>query len=188
MELEPCFFENLYLAKQLCDAGEEKCFLDHCGSLPADTEDYYELFYYGIASVYKETYNYYNDDKEIETMVFFDPLIDEFFYLCREYERRMELSCDDNPLRKQGHQAIYDSFGFVDYCCDWWLCDEQHGRPRLIVLFDCNFCGHHLLPGSLADSKCELVRQIAGLKKALAELDPQPVITLPIQIEMKEAA
>ncbi len=188
MELEPYFFDNLCVAKQLWDAGVGGSFFDYCGSFPADTEDYYELFYYGVASVYEKTCNYYNEEKEIETLVFFDPLMDEFFRLCREYEWRKGISREDNPLRSRGQREIHDSFGFVDYCCDWWLYDEQHGRPRLVILFDCNFCGHHALPGAVADSRCELESQIIGLKKALADLKPHPVIALPVQAEMKEAA
>lgn len=188
MELEPYFFDNLYIAKQLWDAGAGNDFFDRCGSFAADSEDYYALFYEGVASVYKETCNYYNEDKEIETLVLFDPLMDEFFRLCREYERRKGVSPENNQLRRTGQREVHDSFGFVDYCCDWWLCDEQHGRPRLVILFDCNFCGHHALPGAIADSRSELESQIIGLKKALAELEPQPVITLPVPTELKEAA
>ncbi len=180
MELEPYFFDNLYLAKQLWDTDAGSSFFDHCGLFPADTEDYYELFYCGVADVYKETFNYYNDEKEVETLVLFDPLIDEFFRLCREYERRKGISRDSNSLRSRGQQEIHDSFGFMDYCCDWWLRDEQHGRPRLVILFDCNFCGHHMLPGAVAASRRELESQIIGLKKALADLEPQPVIAFPV--------
>ncbi len=188
MELEQYFFDNLCVAKQLWDAGVGGSFFDHCGSFPADTEDYYELVYCGVASVYKETYNYYNDEKEIETLVCFDPLMDEFFHLCMEYERCRGVSREDNPFRSRGQQEVYDSFGFMDYSCNWWLCDEQHGRPRLVILFDCNFCGHHVLPGAVADSRSELEHQIILLKEALAELEPQPVIAMPVQTEMKEAA
>lgn len=188
MELEPYFFENLCMAKELWDAGAGSSFFDHCGSYPVDTEDYYELFYYGVASVYEKMCSYYNEEKEIETLVFFDPLMDEFFRLCREYERRKGVSGENNPFRRHGQREIHDSFGFVDYCCDWWLYDEQHGRPRLIVLFDCYFYGHHALPGAVVNSRSELESQIIGLKKALAELEPRPVITLPVQTERKEAA
>lgn len=188
MELEPYFFDNLCVAKQLWDAGVGSRFFDQCGSYTADTEDYYELFYEGAASVYEKTCNYYNEEKEVETLVLFDPLMNEFFRLCREYERRKEISRENDPFRSQGQREIHDSFGFVDYCCDWWLFDEQHGRPRLVILFDCNFCGHHALPGAIADSRSELENQISRLKKALADLEPQPVITLPAQAELKEAA
>ena len=159
-----------------------------CGSYPVDTEDYYELFYDGVASVFEETRTYYNEEDEVETLVLFDPLMDEFFHLCREYERRKGVSREDNPFRSRGQQEVHDSFGFMDYSCDWWLCDEQHGRPRLVILFNYDFCGHHALPGAVAESKNELKNQIIGLGKALAGLETQPVITLPVQAEMKEAA
>lgn len=188
MELEPYFFDNLCVAKQLWDAGAANPFLKWCGSFPVDTEEYYEIFYDGVASVYEKTCSYYNEEKEVETLVLFDPLMDEFFRLCREYEQRKGISKEGNPLRHRGQRDVCDSFGFQDYCCSWWLFDEQHGRPRLVILFDCDFCGHHALPGAVADSRSELESQIIGLKKALAELEPQPVITLPVQTEMKEAA
>lgn len=182
MELEPYFFDTLCVAKQLWDAGMAERFMKRCGSYPADTEEYYEIFYDGVSSVYEETNNYYNEEKEVESLVIFDPLIDEFFRLCREYERRKGISKEDNPLRDCGLREVYDSFGFWDYSCDWRLCDE-HGRPRLVILFSCEFCGQHVLPGAVADSKRELEFQIALLKRALADLEPQPT-----QIELKEAA
>lgn len=187
MELEPYFFDNLRVAKQLWDAGAAERFLKWCGSYPVDTEEYYELFYDGVASVYEETRTYYNEKREIETLVLFDPLMDEFFRLCQEHERRKGVSPENNQLRRTGQRKVHDSFGIVDYCCDWRLCDEQHGRPRLVILFDCNFYGYHALPGAVAESRNELKNQIMELKKVLAGLKPQPAIPLPVQTKLKEA-
>lgn len=196
MDLEPYLFDNLYIAKQLWDAGAAERFLKWCGSYPVDTEEYYELFYDGVASVFEETKTYYNEEKEIETLVLFDPLMDEFFRLCEEYERLKGVSPADNQLRRGGQREVCNSFGFVDYCCDWWLFDEQHGRSRLVILFDCNFCGHHELPGAVANARNELKNQISQLKskiKALAsnkkpKCQKNPPVKMLTEVERKEAA
>lgn len=189
IELEPYFFDSLRIAKRLWDENLADRFLDVCGDLPVDTEEYYEIAMDGIYSVFEQTRNYYNEHRELETIVCFDPLIDKFFELCEVYEDHMGLTPEENSLRLAGSRAIYDSFGFLDYTCDWWFCSEGHGRPRLVVLWTCEFCGLHILPVALASAKSELERQIKNLEVALKKRKKRkPVIRLPEQNDMKEAA
>lgn len=194
-ELEYYFFDNLYTAKRLWDTGVSDHFMERCGSMPADTDEYYEIFWTGMVSVFEDSRNYYNDEKEIETLVCFDPLIDEYFRLCVQYEAQKGISKEANPYRGPAQRAICESFGFMDYSADWWLCDEQHGRPHIVVLMACEFCSHHALPAGLANAREELVErtdQLTRELKALTAKKPKqkakPTPKLIAQAELKEAA
>lgn len=187
--LEPCFFENLHLAKRLWDENAASHFLDLCGDWPVDSEEYYEIAWSGIHSIFKQIGSYFNESKEIETIVFFDPLIDKFFQLCAAYEKRMGLTPEENTLRSNGVREVHNSFGFWDYSCGWTLYGEDHGRPRLVVIFDEEFCGLHFLPVALASAKSELESQVQNLEAALKKRKKRkPVIRLPEQNNIKEAA
>lgn len=189
IDIEPCFFDNLRIAKRLWDENLADRFLDTCGDWSVDTEEYYEIAWDGIYSVFEQTRNYYNEHRELDVMVCFDPLIDKFFQLCETYEKRMGLAPEENALRLTGLKAIYESFGFWDYTCDWCFCGEGHGRRRLVVLWTCEFCGLHILPVALASAKGELEVQIKNLEAALKKRKKRKsVIRLPEQNDMKEAA
>lgn len=189
IDIEPFFFDNLRIAKRLWDENLADRFFNTCGDWPVNTEDYYEIVWNGTYSVFELTHNYFNEDREIETVVCFDPLIDKFFQLCAAYEKRMGLTPEENTLRSDGAKAVCASFGFWDYSCDWWLYDERHGRPRLVVFWDCEFCGLHVLPVALASAKSELESQIQNLEAALKKRKKRKsVIRLPEQNDMKEAA
>lgn len=194
--VEPYFFDNLRTAKRLWDEDMADKFLKTSGDLPVDSEDYYEIAWDGMSSVFNDTRNYYNENEEecIEVHVCFDPLIDRFYELWRAYEKLMGLTPEENSLRERGEKAVYDSFGFWDYSCGWALYNEKHGRPRLVILSDENFCGLHILPLALAGARRELEDQVIQLEKLLKETQKskkckkgKPIIRLPEKNE-KEAA
>lgn len=197
VEIEPFFFDNLLTAKRLWDEGVADKFLNTSGNFSVDAEAYYEIAWDGMNSIFSEVRNYYNEDEEgcLESHVCFDPLIDRFFELCREYEKCNGLEPGENPIRTSGTKEICNSFGFWDYSCDWMLCDERHGRPRLVIISDENFCGLHILPLALAGARRELENQLALLEAEIkkAKRPPKPkkrkaVIQLPEKTNLKEVA
>lgn len=194
--IEPYFFDNLRTAKRLWDENMAGKFLETSGDLPVDSEDYYEIAWDGMSSVFNDVRNYYNENEEecITVHVCFDPLIDRFYELCRAYEKLMSLTPEENFLRERGEKAVCDGFGFWDYSCGWVLYNEKHGRPRLVILFDENFCGLHILPLALAGARRELEDQVSQLEELLKKTRKskkckkgKPIIRLPEKIE-KEAA
>lgn len=192
--VEPYFFDNLRTAKRLWDEGVADRFLEVCGDLPADSEEYCEIAWEGMGSVFADVRNYYNEEKNYDVYVCFDPLIDRFYELCRAYETQLGLTPRENLLRNSGEKAICESFGFWDYSCEWTLYDENHGHPRLLILFDENFCGLHILPLALAGARKELEDQISNLEKITQEgtkaekpTKHKPIIRLPEKHD-KEAA
>lgn len=170
-EIDPCTFECLTVAKRLYDAGLMDRVLEACGTWEV-CEDYYSLAWEGICRVFKKFRQYYNDRDGIETMVFFDPVISEFYRLCALYEDKTGVDKDHDPLRKEGERNVYNCFYLNAYDYDVQLYDGEYGSPRLVILSGEEFFGHSKLPEVLADVRDTLEAHCARLKKALAAETP----------------
>lgn len=166
-DIDPCTFEFLAVAKRIYDAGMLDKVLEACGNWEV-CEDYYSLAWEGIYRAFKKFRQYYNDRDGIETMVFFDPVISEFYRLCVIYENKIGVDKDHNPLRKEGERNVYNCFCLNAYDYDVQLCNGEHGKPRLVILSGEEFYGHSELPEVLADVRNTLDALCTKLKKALA--------------------
>lgn len=163
------FFQNLHTAKHFFDSGYLKKFLQTCGDYCLDDECDYELAWDGIACIFPNLCSYYNDEIELETIVLFDPLIDEFFRLCSLYEKQEGLPHGSSDLRISTEREIYCNFDLYGYHYDYdfRICHDDHGRGRMVILMGCEFCGFDQLPVVLADVRNELERQVKKLQKEL---------------------
>ncbi len=191
VDLEYCFFENLHIAKQMVDSGYGDAFLKDCGSAAIDGLESYELAWIGLASVFPDLSQYYNDDIEAETLVFCDPLIDEACQLCKLHEIQERLPVGESPLRETLLNAVYGSFELSGYYYDYdmrFYC-KGHGRGRLVILTGMEFCGFNELPGALADVKNALEAWVSRTREKL-----RPIVITPLEkgtarkAELKEAA
>lgn len=164
------FFQNLITAKNLADSGYLDEFLKNCGDFSVDDESSYELAWGGIASVFPDLCNYFNNDKEIEAIVFFDPLIDEFTRLCKLYEEREGIPFGTSVLRESAVREIYGSFELYGYAYDYdfRFYHQGHGRDRMVMLMGCEFCEFDQLPTTLAEVRNELGNQVCKLRAELA--------------------
>ena len=167
-DIDPSTFEFLATAKRIYDAGLMDSVLETCGNWEV-CEDCYSLAWEGIYRIFKEFRQYYNEEAVIETMVFFDPVISEFYRLCALHEAKTGVDKDHSPLRKEGEQGVYRCFCLDAYDYDVQLYDGEYGKPRLVVLPGEEFYGHTELPEALADVRDTLEAHCARLKKALAE-------------------
>lgn len=165
--IDPCTFEFLFVAKELYDYDLLDKVLEGYDHLEV-CEDYYSLVCDGIASVFKDFSQYYKDDTAVETLVFFDPVITEFYRLCAMYEEQKGVSKKRNPLRKQMEQEVYRCFCLDSYDFDLFLCDSRKGAPKLVFLSYEEFYGHSELPGALVEARNTLERHCAWLRVALA--------------------
>ena len=170
-DLETSFFENLYIAKRLWDLGYADSFLTNCGALTVDGFEYFEMAWEAIFSVFPESRGYYNEKTEIDALVCFDPLIDEFCRLCLEYEKRAGFPLGGSEFRAQVEKDIYTSldaeFGHYSYDYGFRFYSNRHGRGRLVFLMGCEFCGLHQVPTALAEAKRALQYHVLSLRKAL---------------------
>lgn len=191
VDLEYGFFENLRIAKQMADSGYGDVFLKDCGSTAVDGIDGCELAWIGIGSVFPDLSQYYNEDIEVETLVCFDPLIDEACQLCGLLELREQIPGEKSPFRKALQNVVYGSFELSGYHYDYdarFYC-KGHGRGRLVILMGMEFCGFEELPEALADVKNALKAWVSRTREKL-----RPIVVTPEEkdsaqkAELKEAA
>lgn len=191
VDLEDSFFNNLRIAKQMADSGYGDVFLKDCGSAAVDGMESFETAWIGIASVFPDLSQYYNEDIEVETLVCFDPLIDEACQLCGLQELRERIPVEESPFRKALRDTVHGSFELSGYHYDYgvWLYCEGHGRGRLVILMGMEFCGFEELPGALAEVKNALKVWVSQAREKL-----RPIVITPgkedaaQKMELKEAA
>lgn len=165
-DIDPCTFEFLVTAKRIYDAGLMDRVLETCGNWEV-CEDDYSLAWEGIYKAFKKFRQYYNDRDGIETMVFFDPVISEFYRLCALYEDKVGVDKNHDPLRKEGEQKVYRCFCLDAYNYGVQLYDGEYGKPRLVILAGEEFYGHSELPEVLTDVRSTLEAHCTQLKKEL---------------------
>lgn len=164
--IDSCTFEFLSVAKELYDYGLLDKVLEDYNGLEV-CEDYYSLAWDGIASVFEDFRQYYKDETAVETLVFFDPVITEFYKLCAMYEAQKGVSKKRNPLRREMEQEVYQCFCLDSYDFDLFLCDSRKGPPKLVFFSGEEFYGHLVLPGALVEARNTLERHCARLRKEL---------------------
>lgn len=187
-DIEPGTFDFLSVAKDLYDCDLLDKALKYIGNMEVG-EDWYSIAWEGIAHVFDEFQQYYEEGTEtepgMETMVFCDPVITGFYQLCLFYEAKSGISRDNNPFRWEGESAAYQCFHLDAYDYEVLLYDGTWGRPRLVILSGEEFYGHQELPKVLAEVKDTLKSYCRKLKAAI--VTEKPVAALPEYAE-KEAA
>lgn len=168
-ELEPGFFESLLIVSQLRENGLLDKFLKNCGSWGLD-EDYYAVAWEAINCVFAD-FSIYGSEEEIETLVFFDPVISEFYRLCALYQARNPGA--KNPYRQSAERNAYNSLSLDAYDYDCRLYDGSHGRARLVFLTGPEFYGHSELPGALAEVRSTLEEYSGRLRRELGLADKE---------------
>ena len=172
--IEDSVFQNLYMAKQLADGGFLEPFLRQCGSQELDNEDYFGLTWDAISCIFPDTTGYWNQEIEVDAIIIFDPLVDEFCRLLTRYEMMNGITPGESDLRREATTYVYHAFelgdytdGYLIYDYDFRIYDTEHGRKRMVVLTGMEFCGFRELPGALADVRCALEYQIPRLRGEL---------------------
>lgn len=182
--IDPCTFEFLSIAKDLYDYGLLDRVLKSIGGIEV-CEDWYAIAWEGIFSVFEQFRPYYKDDTEIDTMVFFDPVITGFYRLCAFYEAKNGISKECNSYRQDGEREVYQCFYMDAYDYDVRLFDGTRGSPRLVILSGEEFCGHAELPRVLAEVRDTFGSYCRKLKAAI--VTERTIAALPEYAE-KEAA
>lgn len=172
--IEDSVFQNLSMAKRLADAGCLESFLKLCGGQDLGEEDYCGLAWDAISCIFPDATGYWNQEIEVDTIVIFDPLVDEFCRLLTQYEMTCGVTPGESGLRREATMYVSHAFdlddyagGYLVYDYDFRIYDTGHGRKRLVVLTGMEFCGLRELPGALADVRCALEYQIQRLRQEL---------------------
>lgn len=187
IELEPWVFETLHIIKQLHEHGCLDRFLDRCGGLDLDG-DYYETAWEATSDIFAEFNIYCNQDDETDALVFHDPVITEFFKLCRLYEAKMDVPAEKNAHRDALERGVFYAMQVDGYDYDCRIYDGTHGRPRLVFLNGPEFCGHYELPGALIEAYNAFVYHAEQLRRELESKDSKKKKIVKITKEVRKEA
>ena len=188
MEIDGCLWEVLYAFKALYDHGKHQKLLDEYRDREMCGDDYYDFVVASISHVFADTREYYNEENEVDSYVFFDPLITKFYRLCERYEKERGVSAEDNPFRKDMRSSLESGFYFDSFAYDYRIYNnpEKPGGCRLVLLLCCEFCCHYEIVPGLLDIYEAYQNQLRRLKEELG-LIPKSV-SLEAAPELKEAA
>lgn len=189
IELCDEFFSMLRFAKNLCEYDMADQLKNWFGSCPLDADYYWELAYETIGWVFQSTCHYYNEESEIETWLFMDPVIDHFCQVCQKYEERKNIAQEDNPYQKKMEQIIHEAFSFNSYSYgyDWRLSDKERGRRGLLLFTGCEFCNHDAIFYGLMEIKDGFDAIIAHMEAELAKETRIIPLSLVTAAQWKEA-
>ena len=190
VELYDEFFGMLRFTKNLCDCGMMEKVKDWFGSCKLDGDYYWELAYEAISWAFQDTRRYYNNNNEIETWMFTDPMIERFCQLCQEYEKRQGISEKENPYRSDMERILHNGFTFSGYSYgyDWRLSQEDHGRKRLLLFTGCEFYCNDEVPAGLLEIRDGFETMIAYLEDELSKETRIIPLHLDTEVQQKEAA
>ena len=180
-EINDYLWETIYVLKSVYDHDQDAPVLNMYRDSVIDGDYVGEIAYNSINQFFADTRGYYDEEKELDIHVFFDPVITEFWKLCDEYEEHRRLRPEDNTFRKEMCRALDAALYIPDYSYDFRLySDTKHKNGcRLVLLCYCEFCGYHYIPEALSEASDCFVFHTKKIKAALAEMDRQKVIELP---------
>lgn len=190
VEISNNLWESLYILKEMYDHDEDSPVLKWYRDSTLDGDNMYEIAVNATGAVFQDTRNYYNEDREYDTYVFFDPVITEFWTLCETYEARAGLRKEDNPYRHEMLQAIDSALYIPDYSCGTYSYEDTKRKNgcRLVLVLGIEFGSHYMVPGALCEAYEAFEIMTKRVRRALEELDEQKVVAFPAPQEERRAA
>lgn len=181
-EISTWLLESLYTIKQMYDHGCADDVLETYGDYELDGDMVFEIASDCMERVFSDMRHYYNQSEETETLVFFDPIITNFYLLCEEYERKSGLPPQENPYRVEMQRAISSGFSFDDYSYGHAIYTTPNGHSgcKLVLLFYPEFCSHYAVPNGLLEIRDAFVYATERMHKKLEKTEHSRVIELPV--------
>lgn len=152
-EINEFLWGGLYALKQVYDHNPDAPVLAMYRDDAMDGDYVYEICINALDQFFADTRNYCDEEKGLDVHVFFDPLIEKTWILCEKYERQKTIAPKDNALRQELLKGLYNALYVGDYSYDARVYSDtgRRGGCRIVLLLYEEFCGHHLLPGILAE-------------------------------------
>jgi len=190
VEINEYLWECLYEMKAVYDHDPEAPVLQTYHDTALDGDDAFEFGMNAMHQFFADTRCYYDDDKDLEVTVFYDPIITDFWRLCEEYEAITGLSREKDPFRKELICNLESALYIPDYSYDArWYCDtKRRGGCRLVLLVYCDFCGSCYIPAALADAYDAFAYHTERLKKEMKRIGEGKLKALPSSDPLLEAA
>ena len=99
IEISEYLWETLYAIKAVYDHDPKAQIFQLYKDTAIDGDDLFEIAENAINQFFADTREYFNEDNEVATYVFFDPIITQYWKLCDEYEKRLQLDPKENRFR-----------------------------------------------------------------------------------------
>lgn len=189
IEVSDWLWETLAVLKDVYDFNPEASVLQSYRDNVLDGEDVFEVSLNSLGEFFEDTRCYYNDKKELDITVIFDPIITAFWKLCDEYEAYKDIDPKENKHREEMDKALDSAFYIPDYSFDAiWYSDTKHKNGcRIVLIMYCEFYTHYMVPGALAEAHAAFEYHTKRLQKELDELKQGEIVAFPSE-EEKEAA
>jgi len=190
VEIDNYFWDCLRVLKEVFDHDEQSPVLASFKDREINGAEIYEVTVNAVEAIFQDTRCYYNDEKELESYVFFDPLITDFWKLCEEYEKRTGTSQEKSSFRDEMFRAINSALYFDEYSYGIYSYEdtERKNGCRLVLVIGSEFFSLDQVPGALCEVYEAFEKHLEQLKEALAELDQRNLIELPKRIPCREEA
>lgn len=94
-----------------------------------DYDTVYEAAGCVTGGIFETTADYYNEDKEVNTYVMADKVMNDFYSLADEYGELNCLGEEDNPYFKKADKEAHDCFGF-SYNISWLISHDRESKSR----------------------------------------------------------
>ena len=176
IEINSWLWEGIYTLKQLYDHGKTEETLKDFRNRTLDCDDASEIAMRAIYDVFERTRDYWQERVETETYVFFDPVLDEFFKLCRAYEQANHMAPKDNTFREDMYRAIRIGLLFDDYSYDYLVFDgsQRDGRCKIVLKLYPEFCHTYEVAGGLLEIYDAFRDQTKRLRKEVGCANTEP--------------
>lgn len=176
IEINTWLWEGIYTLKQLYDHGKVEGTLKDFKTHTLDSDDAGEIAMCAINDVFATTRDYWQDWDGTEIYVFFDPVLDEFYGLCRAYEKANRVAPKDDPYRDDIARAIRSGFLFDDYSYDYLVFDgsQRDGRCKIVLKLYPEFCHTYEVAGGLLEIYDAFRDQTERLRKEVGCASAEP--------------
>ena len=180
-ELNDYVWEAIYILKELYDHGKGQELIETYQDEKLSEDDFYQMAMEAIGYVFADSRFYYNEDKEIDVNVFFDPVITEFFQLCKQYEEAKGIAEEGNRFRQELYKSLQSDLCFNDYSYDYHIYDDpaKKGGCRIVLLLYPEFGTHYEAVGGLLDAYDTFAYQAKRLKEEMGLTGKGEILTLP---------
>ena len=115
IEISEYLWETLYAIKAVYDHDPKAQIFQLYKDTAIDGDDLFEIAENAINQFFVDTREYFNEDNEVATYVFFDPIITQYWKLCDEYEKRLQLDPKENRFRSDMNRALESALYIPDY-------------------------------------------------------------------------
>ena len=183
VEINEYLWDTIFVLKTVYDHDPESPIFREYADVVLDGDLIYEIAEKAIGQFFTDTREYYNEEDEIVTYVIFDPIITQYWTLCDEYEKRLQLDPKENLFRKDMDRALDSALFINDYCYDYtWYSDTKHEYGcKLVLLCCCEFWSYHWIPTALSEAYDAFVYYTKLIKEAIAELEKPEITDLSLE-------